>query len=57
MNSLLCSLYLEVQDMSLPVLTSHWGGYQGLEATAYQIMLNYRRSRNTATNMTLREIL
>ena len=48
---------VQLGRITLPILTSHWGGYQGLDAGGYQIMLNYRRSRNIAKNVTLTEIL
>jgi CHASE2 domain-containing sensor protein len=48
---------VQLNRITLPILTSHWGGYQGLDAAGYQIMLNYRRSRNIAKNATLTEIL
>ncbi len=48
---------VQLGKIALPILTSHWGGYQGLDAAGYQIMLNYRRSRNIAKNVTLTEIL
>jgi CHASE2 domain-containing sensor protein len=40
----------------MPIITSHWGGYQGLEDTGYQIMLNYR-SRTIAKKVTLTQVL
>lgn len=48
---------IQIGRIALPILTSHWGGYQGLDAAGYQIMLNYRRSRSIAKNVTLTEIL
>lgn len=48
---------VQVGRITLPIVTSHWGGYQRLDAAGYQIMLNYRRSRNIAKNVTLTQIL
>ncbi|BAZ08538.1 hypothetical protein NIES4071_03430 [Calothrix sp. NIES-4071] len=43
-------------NIIVPIITSHWGGYQGIEDKGYQIMLNYR-SRQIANKVTLKEVL
>lgn len=48
---------MQLGKITLPILTSHWGGYQRLDAAGYQIMLNYRRSRNIPKKVTLTQIL
>lgn len=45
-----------ISNITMPIITSHWGGYQGIEDKGYQIMLNYR-SRQIANKVTLRQVL
>lgn len=51
---------LQIGDVVFEQLTSHSGGYQGVDASGYQILLNYRSLPNAdkiATQISLREFL
>ncbi|MBW4506749.1 MAG: CHASE2 domain-containing protein [Scytonematopsis contorta HA4267-MV1] len=47
---------VQIDKVTIPIITSDWGGYQNLEDKGYQMMLNYR-SRNIAEKVTLSEVL
>ncbi len=47
---------LQLGHILLPILTSHWGGYQRLENSGYQMVLRYR-SRQIARTVTLTQVL
>lgn len=52
--------YWQVDDVILKTITSHTSGYQGIDANAHQILLNYRAvqpSESIADQVTLRDIL
>ena len=52
--------YWQVGHVILKTITSHTGGYQGIDAKGHQILLNYRSVRspkNIAHQVTLRDIL
>ncbi len=41
----------------IPMIQSHWGGYQGLDPKGAQTLLNYRNRSNIAPSLTLTQIL
>lgn len=47
---------VQLGKLTIPIITSNWGGYHNLEDKGYQMMLNYR-SRNIAKKITLTQIL
>jgi CHASE2 domain-containing sensor protein len=47
---------IKLGDRIIPLVTSHWGGYQGNNDGGYQMMLNYRTPPVTRS-VTLRQIL
>ena len=47
---------ITIGEKKIPVISSHWAGYQGIDASGYQMMLNYRSLRPTES-ITLRKFL
>jgi CHASE2 domain-containing sensor protein len=48
---------IQMGDRVMPPLTPHVGGYRGVDAAGYQIMLNYRGLEDTIPQVTLGEVL
>lgn len=48
---------LYIGSTEFPRLTQRTGGYQGVDAEGYQILLNYRAPRTVARQVTLTEVL
>lgn len=48
---------LQVGSLQIPRLSSHSGGYQRLDAGGYQLLLNYRNTREVADTVTLGQVL
>ncbi len=51
---------LNLGKVPLPLIKSHWGGYQNLDDRGYQILLNYRHNRTVGGGIhqvTLQEVL
>ena len=48
---------IKIGNTVFPQLRSHSGGYQTIDAQAYQILLNYRSPQNVAKTVTLTQVL
>ena len=49
--------YLQLGNVVFKPLEAHTGGYQGIDAGGYQVLLNYRSPQNVAAQVTLTDIL
>ena len=47
---------VKMGDRKIPLIQSHWGTYQGINDSGYQMMINYR-SQPTARRITLRQVI
>jgi CHASE2 domain-containing sensor protein len=49
--------FLQLGHVVFKPLESHTGGYQGVDALGYQVLLNYRPPKNVAEQVTLTQVL